>query len=51
MTQESEIELVAAQLKLLPSGKIDPPLGVVFRGYMGWEGMGDALPLDYQPQN
>lgn len=49
LVQESEIEFVGSEVRLLPSGKIDPPLGIVFGGYMGWEGIGDTLPLDYQP--
>lgn len=51
LIQESEIEFVESEVRLLPSGKIDPPLGIVFRGYMGWEGIGDSLPLDYQPDH
>ncbi len=47
--QESEIEFSISKIRILPSGQIDPPYGVVFGGYMGWERMGDALPLDYQP--
>lgn len=47
--QISELEFLQRKVKLLPSGAMDPPFGVIFRGYMGWEKVGDALPLDYQP--
>lgn len=46
--QVSELEIKVDQVKIWPSGAIDPPLGIEFRGYMGWERLGDALPLDYE---
>ena len=46
--QVSEMEFREDKVKLLPSGALDPPLGIIFSGYMGWEKVGDALPLDYQ---
>lgn len=48
--QVSEIEFLQEKVKLIASGAIEPPLGVMFSGYMGWEKVGDAVPLDYQPQ-
>lgn len=45
--QVSEIEFSVSRVKLLPSGGIEPPLGIEFKGYMGWERIGDALPMDY----
>ncbi|MDW3197359.1 MAG: carboxypeptidase-like regulatory domain-containing protein [Cytophagales bacterium] len=48
--QYTDMEFAAQKVKILPSGTIDPPLGLVFRGYMGWEQMADALPMNYNPQ-
>ncbi len=47
--QFTEMEFVTQKVKILPSGTLDPPLGLVFRGYMGWEQVGDALPMNYRP--
>lgn len=47
--QVSEIEFLEEKVKLSASGSIDPPLGILFSGYMGWEKLGDAIPLNYQP--
>ncbi len=48
--QVSELEFLENKVKLLPSGVMDPPLGILFKGYMGWEKVGDSLPLDYYPE-
>lgn len=47
--QHTEMEFATQKVKILPSGTIDPALGLIFRGYMGWEKMGDALPINYTP--
>ncbi len=47
--QYTEMEFASQKVKILPTGTIDPPLGLIFRGYMGWEKMGDALPMNYKP--
>lgn len=47
--QYSEMEFASQKVKILPSGSLEPPLGLVFRGYMGWEQVGDALPVNYRP--
>lgn len=47
--QYTEMEFATQKVRILPNGTLDPPLGLVFRGYMGWEHMGDALPVNYQP--
>lgn len=46
--QYTEMEFASQKIKILPTGTIDPPLGLIFRGYMGWEKMGDALPVNYK---
>lgn len=48
--QTSELEILQEKVKLSASGAMNPPLGIMFSGYMGWEKVGDALPLDYQPR-
>lgn len=48
--QYTDMEFAEQKIKILPSGTIDPPLGLIFRGYMGWEQMADALPMNYNPQ-
>lgn len=48
--QTSELEFLREKVKLSASGAINPPLGIMFSGYMGWEKVGDAVPLDYQPK-
>lgn len=48
--QYTEMEFATQKVKILPSGTLDPPLGLIFRGYMGWEKMGEALPMNYNPR-
>jgi hypothetical protein len=47
--QTSVIFLKVKEVVLDKSGSISPPLGIVLEGYLGWEKIGDMLPLDYMP--
>lgn len=48
--QMSKLSIINDEKKLLiqPDGKYYPPLDLLVEGYMGWEKIGDLLPLEYQ---
>ncbi len=46
--QTSVMSLLKDRVEIDPLGGIVEPFEVLFEGYMGWEKIGDMLPLDYQ---
>ena len=48
-TQKSVMSLTGGKTEILENGMMLDPLAVLFEGYMGWEKLGDMLPVDYKP--
>ncbi len=46
--QQTIISLTNGPTEILPNGFILNPKDVLFKGYMGWEKLGDMLPVDYK---
>lgn len=49
--QESTLSLTGKATEVMSNGILVDPLSVLFEGYMGWEKMGNMLPVDYLPTN
>lgn len=47
-TQQSVMSLTGLKTEILEDGMMLDPLAVLFEGYMGWEKLGDMLPVDYK---
>ena len=47
--QESTLSLTGDTTEVLSNGILADPLAVLFEGYMGWEKIGNMLPVDYRP--
>ena len=47
-TQKSVMSLTGTKTEILENGMMMDPLAVLFEGYMGWEKLGDMLPVDYR---
>ena len=48
--QESTLSLTGGATEVMPNGILADPLAVLFEGYMGWEKVGNMLPVDYVPE-
>lgn len=46
----SELQLLAPQALILPTGYLRDPLSIKVEGYWAFEKVGEALPLDYQAE-
>ena len=47
--QNSIIRMTTDSLEIFENGSLSDPLGLIVEGYMGWERVGDLLPIDYSP--
>ncbi|MEL7145513.1 MAG: hypothetical protein AAFO69_04025, partial [Bacteroidota bacterium] len=47
--QETTMSLTNGASQLMPNGILVNPLSLLFEGYMGWEKVGNLLPVDYTP--
>jgi hypothetical protein len=36
-------------VEIFENGSLSDPFGIIVEGYMGWERVGDLLPIDYVP--
>ena len=48
--QESILSLTGGPAEVMKNGILTDPLSILLEGYMGWEKVGDMLPVDYDPQ-
>ncbi|WP_339704131.1 carboxypeptidase-like regulatory domain-containing protein [Algoriphagus aquimarinus] len=46
-TQTSIVTLIAESLEIFENGSLSDPFGLLMEGYIGWERVGDLLPIDY----
>lgn len=47
--QHSIISMTTDSLEIFENGSLSDPFGLIVEGYMGWERVGDLLPIDYSP--
>ncbi|MEL6561754.1 MAG: carboxypeptidase-like regulatory domain-containing protein [Bacteroidota bacterium] len=47
-TQKSVMSLTGTKTEILENGMMLDPFAILFEGYMGWEKLGDMLPVDYK---
>lgn len=49
--QTSIIKLTVQPLEVFENGSLSDPFGLIVEGYIGWERVGDFLPIDYYPES
>ncbi|REG94181.1 carboxypeptidase-like regulatory domain-containing protein [Algoriphagus antarcticus] len=49
-SQSSSMRMTVDSLEIFENGSLSDPFGVVVEGYIGWERVGDLLPIDYFPE-
>jgi len=49
-SQSSIIRLTVDFLEIFENGSLADPFGLVVEGYIGWERVGDLVPIDYYPE-
>lgn len=47
--QNSILRMTTDSVEIFENGSLSDPFGLVVEGYMGWERVGDLLPIDYSP--
>lgn len=47
--QTSIIRMTVDSVEIFENGSLSDPFGIVVEGYMGWERVGDLMPIDYVP--
>ena len=47
-TQKSVMSLTGTKTEILENGMMLDPFAILFEGYMGWEKLGDMLPVNYK---
>ncbi|TXD76710.1 carboxypeptidase-like regulatory domain-containing protein [Algoriphagus ratkowskyi] len=47
--QTSIMRMAVDSLEIFENGSLSDPFGLVVEGYIGWERVGDLLPIDYLP--
>ncbi|SFB45451.1 CarboxypepD_reg-like domain-containing protein [Algoriphagus aquimarinus] len=48
-SQTSIMRMTVDSLEIFENGSLSDPFGLVVEGYIGWERVGDLLPIDYLP--
>jgi hypothetical protein len=48
--QTSIMRMPVDSVEIFENGSLSDPFGIIFEGYMGWERVGDFLPIDYVPE-
>lgn len=48
-SQTSILRMTVDTLEIFENGSLSDPFGLVVEGYIGWERVGDLLPIDYSP--
>lgn len=48
--QSSILHMAVDSVELFENGSLSDPFGLIVEGYMGWERVGDLLPIDYVPE-
>lgn len=48
--QTSILRMTVDSLEVFENGSLSDPFGLMVEGYMGWERVGDLLPIDYYPE-
>ena len=48
--QTSIIRMSVDSVEIFENGSLSDPFGIIVEGYMGWERVGDLLPIDYVPE-
>ncbi|PZX49634.1 carboxypeptidase-like regulatory domain-containing protein [Algoriphagus chordae] len=49
-SQTSIMSLTVDSVEIFENGSLSDPFGIVVEGYIGWERVGDLLPIDYYPE-
>lgn len=49
-SQSSIMRMSVDSVELFDNGSLSDPFGVIVEGYIGWERVGDLLPIDYIPE-
>lgn len=49
-SQSSVMSMTSDSVEIFENGSLSDPFGVVVEGYIGWERVGDLLPIDYYPE-